>query len=198
MELWAFSPPFGGGSETGYRLATYRLGQLNGGFGFPNVNSGAVAFAPPPDGVWFFAMLVTEFTGGSLDDGFTTRDFVDFADTVTIGPPPPPPPPSVPPSALENPQPGSFQSGIGLISGWSCAGPTAVNIDGTLVQAPYGGPRADTTSICGGANNGFGLLLNYNDFGPGTHSAQLFVNGSPRATPVFFTVTVPSGEFMRG
>src|SRR5262249_2222180 len=26
--------------------------------------------------------------------------------------------------ALENPQPGSFQSGIGLLSGWSCQGPT--------------------------------------------------------------------------
>ena len=50
-----------------------------------------------------------------------------------------------PPAALENPQPGSYQSGIGLISGWSCQGPSiTVSIDG---QAPlamsYGTPRAE-------------------------------------------------------
>jgi len=30
------------------------------------------------------------------------------------------------------------------------------------------------------------------------HTAQLYVNGVARGSPAFFTVTVPSGEFMRG
>ena len=35
------------------------------------------------------------------------------------------------PAALENPQPGSFQSGIALVSGWKCtAGAITVVFDG--------------------------------------------------------------------
>ena len=59
-------------------------------------------------------------------------------------------------AALENPQPGSFQSGIGLLSGWSCLGPSiAIAIDGqTPLNVPYGSARADTVSVCGA-----GLML---------------------------------------
>jgi len=101
--------------------------------------------------------------------------------------------------ALENPQTGSFQSGIGLLSGWSCAGPTSISIDGgTPIYAPYGSARADTASVCGTSNinTGFGLLINFNTLGAGTHRAQLFVNGGPEGNPVTFTVTVPAGEFL--
>jgi hypothetical protein len=104
--------------------------------------------------------------------------------------------------ALENPQPGSFQSGIGLISGWSCQGPTiAVSVDGgPQLAAPYGSSRNDTAGPCGAGNTntGFGLLINYNLFGAGSHSAQLFVNGTARGTPTQFTVTTPGGEFLTG
>ena len=78
-------------------------------------------------------------------------------------------------ASLENPQPGSFQSGIGLLSGWSCQGPNiGIAIDGnTALKAPYGSARADTASVCGAANTstGFGLLLNFNTLGAGLHSA---------------------------
>lgn len=67
-------------------------------------------------------------------------------------------------AALENPQPGSFQSGIGLISGWVCtANRIDIEIDGTItVQAAYGTVRGDTISVCGDTDNGFGLLVNWN------------------------------------
>jgi hypothetical protein len=104
--------------------------------------------------------------------------------------------------ALENPQPGSFQSGIGLISGWSCQGSTiGVAVDGGPQKiAPYGSGRGDTAGVCGATNinTGFGLLFNYNVLGAGTHTAQLYVNGTQRGAPTQFTVTAPGGEFLSG
>jgi hypothetical protein len=109
---------------------------------------------------------------------------------------------AVPAMALENPQPGSFQSGIGLISGWSCEGSTiTVAIDGAAQRAvPYGSSRGDTAGICGAGttNTGFGLLFNYNGLGTGNHTAQIFVNEQPRGNPTTFTVTAPAGEFLSG
>ena len=102
-------------------------------------------------------------------------------------------------SSLENPQPSSFQSGIGILSGWSCVGNVQVLIDGNPLAVAYGTPRADVASTCGGnANVGFGLLLNFNTLGAGTHTAQLKVGGASVGSPIQFTVTVPAGEFPLG
>jgi hypothetical protein len=106
--------------------------------------------------------------------------------------------PTVGAATLENPGLDSFQSGIGLISGWSCDGPVSVMMDGVEIKAAYGSPRADAADVCGNATSGFGVLVNYNDFGPGVHRAQLMVNGVAKGDPSQFTVTVPIGEFMRG
>jgi hypothetical protein len=102
-------------------------------------------------------------------------------------------------ASLENPQPGSFQSGIGLISGWSCAGNVQVLIDGNPLAVAYGTGRGDVASTCGGNGNvGFGLLINYNTLGNGIHTAQLRVGGANVGGPVQFTVTAPAGEFPLG
>src|SRR4051812_1934328 len=102
-------------------------------------------------------------------------------------------------ASLENPQPSSFQSGIGIISGWSCTSGVQVVIDGTPLAVAYGTPRGDVASTCGGNSNvGFGLLTNYNTLGNGTHTAQLRVNGTNVGAAVPFTVTVPQGEFPIG
>jgi hypothetical protein len=51
---------------------------------------------------------------------------------------------------LEDPQPGSFQSGVGLIRGWVCSA-SRVEVEvigqGTL-PAVYGEPRSDTNAAC--------------------------------------------------
>ncbi|MFO1315198.1 MAG: hypothetical protein U1F58_06300 [Burkholderiales bacterium] len=106
------------------------------------------------------------------------------------------------PPALENPQPASYQSGVGVTSGWSCVGPFVdVSFDGAAkVRVPYGSARADTAPVCGSWNTatGFGLLGNLNLLGTGTHSAQLYVNGQAFGGPVSFRVTAPAGEFIVG
>ena len=65
---------------------------------------------------------------------------------------------------LENPAPNSFQSGVGLLSGWVCeADSVSLEIDGQTYTAGYGTDRADTADACGDTDNGFGLLFNWNE-----------------------------------
>ncbi len=102
-------------------------------------------------------------------------------------------------SSLENPAVASFQSGVGIISGWACQSTVRVLIDGRPYPVGYGTPRADVAATCGGnANVGFGLLLNYNTLGAGAHVAQLQVNGTNVGASAPFSVSVPAGEFPLG
>lgn len=109
---------------------------------------------------------------------------------------------------LENPQPSSYQSGITVISGWACIpdanrgspeiGQVVIEIDGnTTMQASYGTMREDTRSVCGDDNNGFGLLLNTNRLGTGTHTVRALADGYEigRAS---FTVTTLGVEYLGG
>ena len=114
--------------------------------------------------------------------------------------------------ALENPEPGSFQSGISLLSGWVCDADTVeLEIDGInathRLEAAYGTDRADTEAVCGDGDtdNGFGLLFNWN--------LLLLDTDPPRDADVFtvraladgvefgqatFTVTTLGEEFLQG
>lgn len=92
MELWALPAPYSGSFTTGYKLAQYTLGQLTAGYYYYNITSGAVLFVPPPNGVWYVAMMLTEYTGGIIDNGYTPVDFVNFSTPLIVGPPTPPPP----------------------------------------------------------------------------------------------------------
>jgi uncharacterized delta-60 repeat protein len=100
---------------------------------------------------------------------------------------------------LENPGPGSFQSGIGLISGWICnAGNVQIRIDNRPpVSAAYGTNRADTQSVCGDTNNGFGLLFNWALLGDGPHSIEVRADGVLVGT-ASFSVTTLGTAFLRG
>jgi hypothetical protein len=104
-----------------------------------------------------------------------------------------------PRASLENPQPGSFHSGIGLISGWKCNGGTiTILFDGRVtLAAAYGTTREDTRAVCGDTNNGFGLLVNWNLLGTGTHTIQALDNGVQFASATL-TVTTFGQEFLRG
>ncbi len=108
-----------------------------------------------------------------------------------------------PPRILENPQPGSFQSGVGVISGWVCE---AEQIDiifnpGTAQEetwrAGYRTTREDTESVCNDINNGFGLLFNWNRLDDGVHTVSALADGEEfgRAT---FTVTTFGEDFLTG
>jgi hypothetical protein len=54
------------------------------------------------------------------------------------------------PGSLENPGPGAKMSGIGIVSGWRCAGGeiTARFNDGDPIEVAYGTPRGDTKGQC--------------------------------------------------
>lgn len=100
---------------------------------------------------------------------------------------------------LENPRLNSAQSGIGLVSGWKC---TAGRIDVVFddeppIPAAYGTDREDTASICKDTNNGFGLLVNWNRLGDGSHTVRVLTDGAEfgRST---FTVTTLGEEFLTG
>ena len=98
---------------------------------------------------------------------------------------------------LENPGPNSFQSGIGVLSGWVCEGEEVViELNGAPQPAAYGTERLDTLAACGDTANGFGLLFNWNLLGEGEHEVVAFVDGEElgRAT---VRVTTLGAEFVR-
>ena len=103
------------------------------------------------------------------------------------------------PHILENPQPGSFQSGVGVISGWACeAQSIEISFDGgPRLQAGTGTIREDTQGVCGDTNNGFGLLYNWNRLGDGPHTVTAYADGVEFAE-VTVTVTTLGAEFRRG
>ena len=115
---------------------------------------------------------------------------------------------------LENPGPNSFQSGIGVISGWVCEA-EAVEIEietesGETERqvAAYGTERLDTalqrkdgTPLCGDTDNGFGLLFNWNRLGAGEHTVVAYVDDVELGRAVVRVTTVGEGaeeEFLRG
>ena len=114
---------------------------------------------------------------------------------------------------LENPGADSFQSGIGVISGWVCeAEGVEIEIETESGEterqvAAYGTERLDTaqradgTPLCGDTDNGFGLLFNWNRLGAGEHEVVAYVDGVELGRAVVRVTTVGAGaeaEFLRG
>ena len=100
---------------------------------------------------------------------------------------------------LENPRPSSFQSGIGVISGWVCeADEVVIEINGQPWPAAYGTARADTAAVCGDIDNGFGLLFNWNLLGDGTHTTRALADGVEFGRATFTVTTLGGEEFVRG
>ena len=102
------------------------------------------------------------------------------------------------PSRLDNPGPGSFQSGLGVISGWACeADEVMIEINGREWLGAYGTERTDTIAVCGDTDNGFGLLFDWNLLGDGEHEVVAYVDGDEfgRAT---VQVTTLGEEFLQG
>ena len=103
---------------------------------------------------------------------------------------------------LENPGPHSFQSGIGVISGWVCeAEQVEIELNGEAQPAAYGTERLDTQGVCGDTDNGFGLLFNWNLLGAGEHDVVAYVDEEELGRATVQVTTVGEGaeaEFLRG
>ncbi|WOO39551.1 hypothetical protein [Rubellicoccus peritrichatus] len=80
LELWATSAPIAlTAGFSGYKLATHTIGTLNGKSSFVNVSSGTVSYSRPPSGQsWYITLVLSEFTGASINDGYTPRDEIGF------------------------------------------------------------------------------------------------------------------------
>ena len=108
------------------------------------------------------------------------------------------------PGVFEIPPPGSFQSGIGVISGWVCEADQVViefeRPGGTVWREPaaYGTSRPDTGGECGYSDSGFGLLWNWNNLGPGKHTVRAMVDGVVLAERTLIVTTLGLGEFPKG
>jgi hypothetical protein len=100
---------------------------------------------------------------------------------------------------LEDPTSESFQSGIGVVRGWVCqARQVLIEVDGAItLPAAYGTEREDTQTIYGDINNGFGLLVNWNNFGDGSHTLRALADGKEFGR-VMFTITTLGTDFLRG
>ena len=101
-------------------------------------------------------------------------------------------------ATLENPQPGSFQSGLGIISGWVCEA-TRIEVqfdDQPLVEAAYGTDRGDTQSTCGDTNNGFGLLFNWNLLSHGVHTVRALADGVEFARATITVTRLSERQFL--
>ena len=101
---------------------------------------------------------------------------------------------------LEVPSDGSFQSGIGFVSGWACEGRSvSIVIDGGLHLPPVARniARGDTEAVCGDTNNGFITQWNWNLLGEGTYTAALVIDGQTIQSNIF-TITTMGQEFIRG
>lgn len=100
---------------------------------------------------------------------------------------------------LESPQTGSGESGISLIRGWACeATGISIKIDNfDPLPAAYGTARADTATVCGDIDNGFGLIFNWNLLGDGQHTVKALADGVEFAS-VTFNVTTLGTNFLSG
>ena len=87
LELWASTAPYSDGSINGYRLAEYvpvsNGGRLSSGQAFTNIS-----FSDPytlPSGRFYLTVFATEYTGASVNQGFSIRDSSSFADLIGGG-----------------------------------------------------------------------------------------------------------------
>lgn len=101
---------------------------------------------------------------------------------------------------LEIPQPGSTQSGVGIVSGWFCsASLIEISFDGgARTKAAYGTTRGDTVGICGDDNNGFSLLWSYSLLHAGTHVAVAYADGVEFGRSSFTITDIADGGFLTG
>jgi hypothetical protein len=100
---------------------------------------------------------------------------------------------------LENPQPDSFQSGIVVISGWVCnAQKVQIRIDNQIfLDTVYGTGREDTRGQCRDTNNGFNVLVNWNELNEGVHTVALCVDNAC-GNNIRVDVTSYGLRFLRG
>ena len=207
---WTAPASTGGSAITGYKIEVSPDGSSSWSNLVADTRSTATTYAD----TGLNAATTRHYRVSAINAvGTSAASNSDEATTEAAPPPPtrtsPPPqgrrsPPSTPPPPpddvvgyLENPGAASFQSGIGLISGWTCdAEAVEITLNGEPQEAAYGTARLDTEAVCGDSDNGFGLLFNWNLLGDGEHEVVALVDGV-ELDRAAVTVTTLGAEFLR-
>ena len=75
LELWA-SPNASGLTPSSVKLAEYPLTALNSGAALSSLSTGSLAYTPPQTpGLWFYYLIITEFTGSSNNSGYSDDNY---------------------------------------------------------------------------------------------------------------------------
>lgn len=101
---------------------------------------------------------------------------------------------------IETPQPGSNQSGIGVVSGWHC---TAERIqvlidDYPPLNAGARTERNDTIAVCGRADTGYSLLFNFNLLDPTRRHRIVALADGVEFARVEFTTRNLGADYLTG
>jgi hypothetical protein len=128
LELWASAQPFTGSFANAYRMAVHSVGTVAGGATTGKI-TGVVPFTPPPGGIWYFSMVLTEYAGAPDNQGYARRAHLNFAERIPIvGSAPPPPVDTTPPTA-------------------TIASPTGGNVSGTVTVSATASDNVGVTRV---------------------------------------------------
>ena len=85
LEVWASAAPYNGGTLTGYKLGQQQIGQLAAGFQFTNLDYTVALLVTPPNGTYKLTMIVSEFDGSALNNGYSFVDWLAMTPDLVIG-----------------------------------------------------------------------------------------------------------------
>ena len=89
LELWASAAPYSGtGGVSGYKVAQVQMNPLAAGYHYSNIDATVGQLTTPPQGTWYTALMLTEYTGDAQNNGFVIVDHVNFSSPWVIGNPP--------------------------------------------------------------------------------------------------------------
>ena len=207
LELWATPMPFAGeGSFVGgYRLAAYSFGPLAAGASLKKVESGVLPYTLPPSGRWYVALVLTEYTGGGVNGGYSVDNYLRFPDQIS-GSGPPPTDTTPPTVSITSPATGNVSGTVTMAANASDnVGVTRVDfyVKGALVGSDNSAPYQyswNTTALANGAATLYARA--FDAAGNSTQSATVTVNVSnappPDTTPPSVSITSPAAGNVSG
>jgi hypothetical protein len=93
FEVWAFAAPYEGVAANGYKLAQGEIGPLDAGHVI--TDSGEISLTTPAvAGTYYLAVIITEYDGSALDNGYQPNSWWNLTPSITYEPVTPPPPPA--------------------------------------------------------------------------------------------------------
>ena len=201
LELWATPTPFSGSFTGGYQLTAYNLGTLPAGATLTNIQSGALLCAPPPSGMWYVSIVLTEQTGTPANGGFSAASYVNFEGKIA-GSGPPPSDTTPPVVSIASPTSGNVSGTVTISANASDnVGVTRVDfyVNGALVGSDSATPYQcswNTTALANGTASIYAKA--FDAAGHSTQSATVTVNVNnvvappPDTTPPTVSIASPT------